>query len=208
MGKISVLNKAVQEGDIKSVEKLIAKGKDVNAEDGQGNRPLILAVKDGNKEMAELLIELGADINCFSYSDGSPLHSAAQCGHIEVARLLIDKGAWVNFPDNHLESPLFKAARCGHPKIVELLLAHGANTKPRDNTESDWDFMYGHTPRERATLLHAAAEGGCKSFAEQLIAKGADVNAEDRYGATPLKLAKQNGHKQVAKLLRKHGAKE
>ena len=61
MGKISALNKAVQEGNVKLVEKLITKGKDVNAQDGQCNRPLILAVKSGHKEMAELLWSMGSD---------------------------------------------------------------------------------------------------------------------------------------------------
>ena len=51
--------------------------------------------------------------------------------------------------------------------------------------------------------MHHAVYEGCKETVELLIAKGADVNAKDEDGATPLVYAE--GEK--ADLLRKHGAK-
>ena len=44
-----------------------------------------------------------------------------------------------------------------------------------------------------------------KEIVEMLIAKGADVNAKDVDGFTPVDLAK--GHPEIADLLRKHGGK-
>jgi len=41
-----------------------------------------------------------------------------------------------------------------------------------------------------------------------LIAKGADVNAKNDYGETPLHIAKHNDHKDLAELLKKHGARK
>ncbi|MDE1045670.1 MAG: ankyrin repeat domain-containing protein, partial [Nitrospinaceae bacterium] len=55
----------------------------------------------------------------------------------------------------------------------------------------------GHTP------LHQAALDGQKEIAELLIAEGADVNAKDRGGQTPLDWADD----EFADLLRKHGGK-
>jgi len=43
---------------------------------------------------------------------------------------------------------------------------------------------------------------------ELLINKGAEVNARDKEGLTPLDLAIHKGRKRVEQLLRKHGAKE
>ena len=40
-----------------------------------------------------------------------------------------------------------------------------------------------------------------------LLAKGADVNAKDREGKTPVDRAQQTGHKELADLLRRHGGK-
>ncbi len=57
------------------------------------------------------------------------------------------------------------------------------------------------------TPLHNAAAMGSKEIAELLIASGADVNAKTLYGTTPLDLVKKE-HKDVADLLRSHGAVE
>ena len=46
---------------------------------------------------------------------------------------------------------------------------------------------------------------GRKEIAELLIVKGADVNAKEEDGYTPLDVAKR--YPEIADLLRKHGAK-
>ena len=52
--------------------------------------------------------------------------------------------------------------------------------------------------------MHSAAREGHKEVIELLIAKGADMNAKDDDGTTPLDMADD---KETADLLRKHGAK-
>ena len=54
-------------------------------------------------------------------------------------------------------------------------------------------------------LLHLAAQGGHKEIAELLIAAGADVNAKNKYGTTPLHKAAFYGHKEIAELLIANG---
>ena len=55
------------------------------------------------------------------------------------------------------------------------------------------------------TPLHDAARGGHKEIAELLIAKGADLNAKDNDGETPVDYAIRK--EELADLLRKHGGK-
>ncbi len=58
------------------------------------------------------------------------------------------------------------------------------------------------------TPLHDAAQGGHVAIAKLLIANGADINAKALMGQTPLRLAKENRHKEMVELLKRHGAKE
>ena len=62
------------------------------------------------------------------------------------------------------------------------------------NAKNEW----GGTP------LHFATFGSHKEVVELLIAKGADVNAKDDVGDTPVDWA---DNKELADLLREHGGK-
>ena len=60
---------------------------------------------------------------------------------------------------------------------------------------------------DEGTPLHLAAFKGHKEIVEMLIAKGANVNAKDDDGITPLDGAMHQKHTETADLLRKHGGK-
>jgi ankyrin repeat protein len=55
------------------------------------------------------------------------------------------------------------------------------------------------------TTLHWAVEKGHKNVVEFLLAKGADVNAEDHVGQTATLYAEGKGFAAIEKLLRQHG---
>jgi ankyrin repeat protein len=56
--------------------------------------------------------------------------------------------------------------------------------------------------------LYFAAGAGHQPVVALLLAHGADVNASDNRGWTPLHCAEQNGQKDVAEFLRQHGGQE
>jgi ankyrin repeat protein len=56
--------------------------------------------------------------------------------------------------------------------------------------------------------LHNAAFNGNRAVVELLIARGADVNATDYTGRTPLRCAARKGHQDIIVLLEQFGAAE
>ena len=100
-------------------------------------------------------------------------------------------------PPESSELPLSlqEAATIGDVDLVRTLIEHGTDV---DSVEDS--FL--------KTALHLSAMRGHKDVVELLIASGADVNARDNQGQTPLQIAKDGGHTEIAELLRKHRAKE
>ena len=87
----------------------------------------------------------------------------------------------------------FFAAMAGDRGIAELLRRHGASVNAGEGGNM---------------ALHAAAAFGRPRMAEWLIANGAKIDVPSYNGQTPLALAIDRGHKDVAELLRQHGGKD
>ena len=92
-----------------------------------------------------------------------------------------------------VDRPLHEAARRGERGLVSLFLSKGAKA----------DLPVGP---HGATALHYAAGSGQSLIVDLLLARGADVNALDQLGATPLFWARRLGHDAVARSLLQQGA--
>ncbi|MDB4681224.1 ankyrin repeat domain-containing protein, partial [bacterium] len=182
---ISIID-AARDGNIEAVKQHIAAGTDVNAQNG-GRAPLIEAANGNNKEIVELLIANGADVN-EKRSDGwTPLHGATTVGLKEVVELFIAESADVNAQMVDGSTPLNWAIERDNLDIVALLRKHGGKTL------------------EELSIHGAAFEGNIKAV-KQHLAAGADVNAKDDGGVTPLHLTAERGTKEIAELLIDAGA--
>jgi uncharacterized protein len=225
---------AAREGDVESARFLVAAGADVNATGSDGKDALGLAIFNGNYELASLLLDNKSKVNQADTQGFTPLFWAVDRRNMETApnfpwmvttdplpliRKLLDAGADPNVPVNNtprarmragsprivFATALMRAAFSGDLELVKLLLAKGADPTV--------------VSKDNETVLEAAAALGFiqgyskgRSAAERLevirllVDLGADVNAADDYGITPLMAAANMGEVSIIQFLIDRGA--
>ncbi len=83
-------------GDFKAVKEFLDKGEDVNARDGFGATPLILAAVAGREDMVDFLLERKADPTLPAKDGYSFMHGAAFSGKKSLIRKALSLGMEIN----------------------------------------------------------------------------------------------------------------
>src|SRR5262249_20748126 len=164
--------------------------------------------------MVKMLLDAGAEPEGANPDGQTALMLAIKVGEVAIVDTLIKAGANVNTIEKfHHQTPLMwaAAAQKNAGAMVKLLLAKGADVKPRA-LYTDWPSQITSEPRAQyrpvggLTALLYAARDGCSDCVDALIAAGSDVNVPTPEGVTPLMLALDNDHNDVAKPLLNRGA--
>jgi ankyrin repeat protein len=208
---------AVRAGNVGRVVQLLDSGADPNKRSPY-NGPLHEAARIGSAEITTILIRAGADIELSGFGGVHPLHSAAMAGQAKVVSILLKSGAKADSLDNIGRTPLLSfasgdigdldtltalldggadpnlldglfhpldyAAMNGRAKMADLLIAFGANIDAKDN-------LYGETPLHLAIYANTEVPFIHLEVARLLIERGADVNAKDKNGQTPMDYVKR-----------------
>ena len=194
----TALHSASVAGHLQVVRSLIRHGVGVDVRGISDCTPLRCAFQRGHRDVVQFLLDHGADVNSQEDDHSTPLHWAAHNGHIDVVRVLLEHNAGVNSKDDDGWTPLHDAAESSDVKgdlahLVRLLLEHGA--------DSDVNAQSAHD----RTPLHALAQrrGGRSILdaARLLLEHGANVDAEDKWGKTPLQMAVDSGLEEMVRLL-------
>ena len=151
------------------------------------NRSLThLAARQGSVHHIKKLIAQGADVvrPSLEWSEeyATVISHAAEHNSIEVVEELLQRGASLQAKDYRGFSAIHFAARAGRTKTVLYML-------DRDMSLRD-AVGQGYTP------LHLAAWGGIEK-ARLFLEKGADTNAVDNNGCTPLHCAAESCSSEV-----------
>jgi ankyrin repeat protein len=158
---------------------LLANGADARATDPDGNTPLHHAARSSDPAVAALLLDAGAAVDALNTEGQSPLGITCAAGNWRLARFLIEHGARPEPVDGQ---PALLAAAGGEddPAGVQLLLRHKARVDARGTGQ-------------RTALLQACAAGNV-DVVGVLLDAGADRNAHDADGLTPLPEPPPRGH--------------
>ncbi len=145
------------------------------------------AIFEGHVEIVDLLLARKYPVNARNDKGETPLMLAAAQGNIPIMQKLIEKGASPK-EASMTESALSLAISSGGPKAVSFLLEAGADP----NTS---------LPQGRTPLFVVVREGNKKAFDILIAVEGIKLDAQSRFGWTPLMEAVAHGQEEMVRLL-------
>ena len=196
----SPLYTAVINGFFDITKLLAKKGSNINLQNKEGRTPLFLGVKNNQKQLIKLLIENDADVT-IGYKEMSTRRLYLVRGK--------DKGraAWhYVLVKKHLLAIFLKRTNGGRLDVADFgdVLGSGWGTNApkgtRDKILKECDFKFKEIPG--VTVLHIASkENNEPEIIDLLVKSGANVNAQDAEGFTPLHMATIHGNLKIVKKL-------
>lgn len=132
------------------------------------------------------------------YNGKTLLHTVSAAGNLTMVKLLLDLGVDPNEKDDGGHAPLYSVGnQCqteGCESVVRALVAAGADVNANGGVK-------------RCTALHMAARRGNVEVAQALLECGANIEAPDSRGDTPLGRAVKCRKSEVAELFLERGAR-
>ena len=156
---------------------------------GEGESPLMAAARAGSVETVELLLAHGADVNVKDAWRGQTALIMAAGNHepnAEVVRVLLEHGADVHVRSAGGLTALLFAVRQHDVESVRLLLKAGANVNEEAPGVQEISRTGYQMTAGRVSALRMAINHNYYELAALLLDSGADPNAADSAGFTPL----------------------
>jgi ankyrin repeat protein len=180
---------AARAGTVTIAERLLARGAAVDERDPTfGQTALMVAVREGHADVARLLLARGADANAQTKAGPVPAFRlpADNAGSKGVG---IIRGGWpergMRAPTPGAKTPLLYATRRGDLALARLLVEGGAQIEQAD-ADGVTPLLHAILNASIAAARTAASSGQHFAVAHYLLEHGANVNATDWYGQTPL----------------------
>jgi ankyrin repeat protein len=168
---------------------LLTSGANLSAVDDQGETPLHKASSRSNFDLVSLYLEAGTPIDQRNNLGWTPF---MQSRSASISKALLDRGANIHAASDQGITAIHHAAKACDLELVSLLLANGADIHalaPREDRVSD-PLVEHNTPLHLAVAsAHGSMMGGALQVVTALLDHGADIEAKEGAGKTPLLLA-------------------
>jgi ankyrin repeat protein len=223
---------AVRDGDLARVQQLLAANPGaLNQKDASfGATPLHWAALRGHAEVARFLLAQGGDATARNKDGETPLQVAQRSKRGDVISVFQSGAAppvtrstpapatpppaappparptvVATPPPATPAPPPVSSGPVNAATLVEAVKA-GDLTRVRGMLGENPGLINAKDAQFGASLLHWAALRGHAPVAEYLVAQGADVNAKNGAGETPLQVAQRAGRSEVVRVLTKSGS--
>jgi ankyrin repeat protein len=161
------------------------------------------AVRQGKLDLVKALVTRGADLNTRAERPGSgkaqgpasgvngltPFLTAAEAGNVPMMKELIGLGADPKAISPDGTGAVLLAASSHKLDAVQMVVELGLNVN--------------QAPKASRGALHTAVRAGADEMVEYLVDHGADLNAKDNFGRTPLEEAEFEAPTSTIELMRK-----
>src|SRR5262245_33306347 len=206
----TALHWAAYNDDAETAALLLRAKANANAVNRYGVPPLALAATNGNAAIVKLLLDAGADPNATQKGGETGLMLAARSGNVEAVKALLARGAKHDARERHGQTALMWAAAEGNTAVVRALMEAGADAKA--TLDSGFTPFFLAVREGRLDAVRAFLEAGTDVKATIPRPENASRSAAASYirpvdrGTSPLLLAVQNGHFELAIALVDAGA--
>ncbi|MCY3945968.1 MAG: ankyrin repeat domain-containing protein, partial [Anaerolineaceae bacterium] len=175
----TALMRAAHDGNLATVQNLLASGADVNGQDAWGRSALHEAAFWGHERVIARLLRAGADVHLQDLGGRTPLDEVFHSADPDSIQLLLGADNDLDLSDPAIRPLMIDAAATGNNDLLGKILA--------SNHDVNWRDADGRT-----ALATAAANGHVETLG-QLLAAGGDLKLTDRTGRTPLMVAAARG---------------